>query len=99
MAGNDKDRHLMAGSALAGLAYGAIFALFPAATADYFGLRNLGVNYGIVFTGFGVAGIAGPLMGGLVVDFTGSYYISYLISSVMLIAAAILVRNVKRAAR
>ena len=83
---------LMAGSALAGLAYGAIFALFPAATADYFGLRNLGVNYGIVFTGFGVAGIAGPLIGGLVVDFTGSYTISYIISSVMLIAAAILAR-------
>lgn len=87
---------LMAGSALAGLAYGAIFALFPAATADYFGLRNLGVNYGIVFTGFGVAGIAGPLMGGLVVDLTGDYTVSYLVSAVMLITGAILVKNIKR---
>ncbi len=86
---------LIAGSALAGLAYGAIFALFPAATADFFGLNNLGVNYGLVFTGFGAAGIIGPVMGGLVVDMTGNYMNSYIISGIMLIAGAILVKQIK----
>ncbi len=33
-------------SALVGLNFGGNFALFPAATADYFGSKNLGMNYG-----------------------------------------------------
>jgi MFS transporter, OFA family, oxalate/formate antiporter len=89
---------IIAGSAIAGLAYGALFALFPAASADFFGLRNLGVNYGILFTGFGVAGIAGPVMGGLAVDYTGTYTASYLVSAVMLVTGAILVKSIKKAA-
>jgi MFS transporter, OFA family, oxalate/formate antiporter len=79
---------LIAGSVVAGLAYGALFALFPAATADFFGLKNLGVNYGLVFTGFGVAGIVGPVMGGLVADITGAYTVSYIISAGMLLTGA-----------
>jgi OFA family oxalate/formate antiporter-like MFS transporter len=35
---------LIVGAALAGLAYGALFTLFPATTADLFGVKNLGVN-------------------------------------------------------
>jgi MFS transporter, OFA family, oxalate/formate antiporter len=85
---------LIAGSVIAGLAYGALFALFPAATADFFGLRNLGVNYGLVFTGFGVAGLVGPVIGGIVVDLTGIYRASYLVSSVMLVIGAILVKKI-----
>jgi MFS transporter, OFA family, oxalate/formate antiporter len=86
---------LIAGAAIAGLAYGAIFALFPAATADFFGIRNLGVNYGLVFTGWGVAGIIGPVVGGLVADMTGTYNISYAVSAVMLLIGAVLVKQIK----
>jgi len=86
---------LMVGSAVAGLAYGALFALFPAATADFFGMRNLGVNYGLVFSGWGVAGIIGPIIGGLVVDKTGHYTLSYIISALMLLVGAVLVKQVK----
>ena len=82
---------LIAGSALAGLAYGALFALFPAATADFFGIKNLGVNYGLVFTGWGVAGIIGPILGGIVADITGSYNISYIVSAIMLLMGSLLV--------
>jgi OFA family oxalate/formate antiporter-like MFS transporter len=48
------------GLMVCGAAYGANFALFPAATAEYFGTKNLGVNYGAVFTAWGVAGVIGP---------------------------------------
>ena len=51
-------------AALIGFNFGGNFALFPAATADYFGNRNVGSNYGWVFTAYGVAGIAGPLLAG-----------------------------------
>ena len=87
---------LIAGSIIAGLAYGALFALFPSATADFFGLRNLGVNYGLVFTGFGVAGIVGPVMGGIVADFTGEYTYSFLVSALMLISGIILIWQLKK---
>lgn len=49
---------------LIGFNFGGNFALFPAATADYFGNRNLGSNYGWVFTAYGIAGIAGPQLAG-----------------------------------
>jgi len=42
--------------ALIGMCYGACFSLFPSATADYFGTKNGGVNYGIVFTAYGIGG-------------------------------------------
>lgn len=81
---------LVFGSAFAGLCYGTIFTLMPAATADFYGVRNLGVNYGLVFTAFGVAGITGPILGGKICDLTGSYAMSYTLSAVMLLVAAAL---------
>ncbi|MGF1586605.1 MAG: OFA family MFS transporter [Bacteroidales bacterium] len=86
---------LIAGAVVAGLSYGALFALFPAVTADFFGIRNLGVNYGLVFTGWGVAGIIGPMLGGLAADMSGTYNISYYISGVMLLTGALIVRKIK----
>ena len=81
---------LVFGSAFAGLCYGTIYTLMPAATADFYGVRNLGVNYGLVFTAFGVAGVLGPLLGGRIRDVAGSYSMSYTISACMLLLAAVL---------
>jgi len=81
---------LALGTSLVGLLYGTIFTLMPAATADYYGLRNMGVNYGLVFTGFGVAGVFGSLLGGRVRDLFGSYDKAYIICGVMLLVAAVL---------
>lgn len=78
------------GASFAGMCYGTIFTLMPAATADYYGLRNMGVNYGLVFTGFGVAGVFGSLLGGRVRDMFGSFDLAYMICAGMLLAAAVL---------
>lgn len=86
---------LIVGSAVAGLAYGALFSLFPATTADFYGIKNLGVNYGLVFTGWGIAGIVGPVLGGMVADATGTYTISYVVAGVMLLLGAVMVKLVK----
>jgi len=56
------------GTALVGFNYGGSFALFPAITADYFGNKNVGSNYGWIFTAYGVAGLAGPLLAGYFKD-------------------------------
>ncbi|MCG8370530.1 MAG: OFA family MFS transporter [Proteobacteria bacterium] len=55
-------------AALIGFNYGGSFALFPAITADYFGNKNVGSNYGWIFTAYGVAGLAGPLLAGYFKD-------------------------------
>ena len=59
---------LIIGASLVGFNYGGIFALFPAITADFFGNKQVGRNYGWVFTAYGVAGITGPLLAGVFKD-------------------------------
>ena len=86
---------LMIGSAVAGIAYGAVFSLFPTTTAEFFGMKNLGVNYGMVFTGWGIAGVVGPILGGMVADKTGSYSNGYIVAGVFLVIATVMVRFLK----
>jgi MFS transporter, OFA family, oxalate/formate antiporter len=81
---------LLIGSAFTGLCYGTIFTLFPAATADFYGVRNLGVNYGFVFTAFGVAGVTGSVLGGRVRDLFGSYSYAFVTCGIMLLMGAVL---------
>ena len=86
---------LIFGGALTGICYGTIFPLFPATTADYYGLKNLGVNYGFVFTAFGIAAVAGPLMAGYFHDKTNSYNAYFMVCTGMLLAGAVLAAALK----
>jgi MFS family permease len=78
------------GSAVVGISYGACLSLFPATTADHWGTKNLGLNYGILFTAWGVGGVLGPILAGRVADATGTYQTAYTISAALMILAAIL---------
>ncbi|MBN1125226.1 MAG: OFA family MFS transporter [Sedimentisphaerales bacterium] len=59
---------LYIGAAIIGFNFGGNFALFPAATADYFGNKNVGTNYPWVFMAYGVGGVVGPILGGIMGD-------------------------------
>src|SRR3989441_6590625 len=48
--------------------YGTQLSVFASATADLYGTRNLGMNYGALFTAWGAAGIVGPIIAGRVFD-------------------------------
>lgn len=50
----------LTGTALVGFCFGGFLALFPAVTADYFGTKNIGVNYGWMFLAYGAGGLFGP---------------------------------------
>ena len=50
--------------ALVGLFYGGFLGVFPALTADFFGARNMGMNYGMVLLGFGVGAIGASYIAG-----------------------------------
>jgi len=76
-------------SALIGANYGANLALFPAITKDLYGLRHFGVNYGLVFTAWGLGGFMLSLLAGRVYDQTQTFTFAYYCSAGLLIAAAL----------
>jgi MFS family permease len=78
------------GAAMVGFCYGACLALFPATTADWWGTKNLGVNYGILFTAWGVGGVFGPILAGKIADATGSYAGAYTVAGYLLVLAFVL---------
>ncbi|MFH1126063.1 MAG: OFA family MFS transporter [Candidatus Altiarchaeota archaeon] len=77
-------------AAWVGFNFGGNFALFPSATADYFGTKNMGVNYGLVFTSYGIGGIAGPILAGSVYDATGSYLWAFIPAGIVCLMAALI---------
>jgi OFA family oxalate/formate antiporter-like MFS transporter len=74
-------------ASLIGFCFGGNFALFPSATADFFGSRNVGKNYGVMFTAYGIAGITGAFVAGPIVDATGSYFMAFIVTGVLAIIA------------
>ncbi len=86
------------GSAVVGFSYGACLSLFPATVADRWGTKNLGLNYGILFTALGVGGVFGPILAGRIADATGSYQLAYVGVSVNLPAREVTIRVGRRKA-
>ena len=78
------------GAAVVGFSYGACLSLFPATAADRWGTKNMGVNYGILFTAWGVGGVIGPLLASKIVDRTGSYEMAYDVAGVLVTFAFVL---------
>lgn len=88
---------LLAGLCLAVFAFGGYLALMPAMTADYYGPKHVGANYGLLFTAFGVSGFFMPRHFAAIVDaakqagnITAGYDQVYLILAGMAAAAGLL---------
>jgi OFA family oxalate/formate antiporter-like MFS transporter len=82
-------------SALIGANYGANLSLFPSITKDFYGLKNFGMNYGLVFTAWGVGGfMLAKLAGSMYVKYQ-TFEIAYYGASALLILAAIMTILVK----
>jgi len=72
--------------------YGTQLSVFASTTADLYGTRNLGMNYGLLFTAWGAAGIIGPIIAARVFDALGDYrYAFYAASALALVAFASLI--------
>ena len=85
----------VAACAIVGAAYGSNLALFPSITKDFYGLKNFGMNYGLVFTAWGVGGFTLALLAAKVYDRTESFAFAMYCSAALLIAAAALTFFVK----
>jgi len=90
---------IIMGVIVTGLCYGAIITMFPLATSDFYGVKHLGVNYGLVMTAWGSAGVFGPILAGWAVDASGAYLLAYQVSAVLLLAATAIAFTVKTPAR
>lgn len=73
-----------------GFNFGGNFALFPLLTLENFGAKNLGANYGAVFTAYGVGGILGPYMAGKVWDTMGTFKTAFIIAAIACLVATAL---------
>lgn len=82
-------------SALIGANYGANLALFPSITKDFYGLKNFGVNYGLVFTAWGVGGFMLAWVAGQMYDRYQSFDIAYFGAAGLLVLAAIVTLFIK----
>lgn len=88
-------------ASIIGFNFGGNFALFPAATADFFGNKTVGKNYGLVFFAYGIAGIAGPQIAGLFKDAAkgaetpAAWLTPFIIAGVACILGAIIILFIK----
>ncbi|HOB97247.1 MAG TPA: OFA family MFS transporter [Verrucomicrobiota bacterium] len=76
-------------AALIGANYGANLALFPSYCKDLWGLKSFGINYGLLFTAWGLGGFAlSALAQRLVAASQGSYRSSFITAGVLLLIGA-----------
>ncbi len=85
---------LFLGATLIGFNFGGNFALFPTITADTFGAKYVGQNYGWVFLAYGIGGIFGPILGGKLGDM-GNFPLAFIICGVLCLVAAGIISGVK----
>jgi len=89
---------LYLGATLIGFNFGGNFSLFPTITAETFGSKFIGQNYGWVFLAYGFGGILGPIMGGWLGDM-GNFPLAFTICGILCIIAAGIMTQIKPPAK
>jgi nitrate/nitrite transporter NarK len=79
---------------LIGFNYGANLALFPAIAKDLWGIKSYGVNYGILFTAWGVGGFVLSKVSQMLNATTGSMTSSFTIAAILLSVSGMLTLTV-----
>jgi nitrate/nitrite transporter NarK len=78
-----------------GFNYGTNLSLFPSLTKDKWGLKNFGINYGIVFTAWGVGGFVMSRLSQMLYASSKSYTSSFLTAVAFLIVGVIITLTLK----
>lgn len=79
--------------------YGTQLSVNASATADFFGAKNAGMNYGMLFTAWGVAGVIGPRIGGVLFDKYKNYQMAFYTAAVLAAVALVAECMARRPAR
>ncbi len=75
--------------------YGSMFTLFPATCLQYYGPTAQGANYGLLFSAWGLAGFAGPWVGGWLYAWGQNYLVPFIVGAVVVGIAFLLVLTMK----
>jgi OFA family oxalate/formate antiporter-like MFS transporter len=67
--------------------YGTQLSVYASTSADFYGTKNVGFNYGLLLLAWGVAGILGPFLGGRVYVATGEYRWAFFVAAALSIVA------------
>jgi len=67
--------------------YGTQLSVYASTSADFYGTKYVGFNYGLLLLAWGVAAILGPFLGGRVYVATGEYRVAFFVAAGMSIAA------------
>lgn len=78
------------GICMVGVCFGAFMGVYPGFTAGQFGRKNSSVNYGIMFTGFNLAGLLGPIIISRIYSSTNSYKFAFVTAMVFAIIGFVL---------
>jgi len=70
--------------------WGQIYSLFPATSADYFGVRHATSNYAVLYSAKGVASIIGGWFGASLYERFGNWEVAFYGSALMAFVAALL---------
>ena len=76
--------------------YGTQLTVNAATAADFWGTQNVGVNYGMLFTAWGVAGLLGARIGGLLYDKYHNYQMAFYTAAGLALIALLCELAVKR---
>ncbi len=71
-----------------GFNYGTNLALFPALTKDFWGMKNFGINYGLLFTAWGIGGLVLVRAAEMMNAYTGNFALSFAVAGTLLTVAA-----------
>ena len=71
-----------------GFNYGSNLALFPSFAKDFWGIKNFGVNYGLLFTAWGVGGFVMSRASQGLAASTGSFTSSFTVAGILLVVGA-----------
>lgn len=77
-----------------GMCFGGVLATFSAISSDTFGAKYNGINYSIIFTGYGIAAVIGPTVATRIRIISGSYSGAFLFAGVCSVLAAVLCAGV-----
>jgi nitrate/nitrite transporter NarK len=73
-----------------GFNYGTNLSLFPSFAKDQWGLKNFGMNYGLLFSAWGIGAFVLVRLAEMLKASTGSFTSSFLTAGVMLTAGSLL---------
>jgi MFS family permease len=76
--------------------YGTLLSVMASTSADFWGTKNAGLNYGMLFTAWGVAGLIGPRIAGQLFDKYQSYDVAFYTAAVLAVVALASVLVAKR---